>query len=110
MAYDLASIQDRRAEDMARRRAEGEDIPEAAMSGLMIEEVTKAGNSRWILDKDLSQERRAVMESIARELGERDPRLQIANVNINGEVESAKSKLMSFLNAEYVVTDEPEES
>jgi hypothetical protein len=106
MNNELVAIQQARSNSMLERKEAGERIPEEALSGLMIEVVRRDGSSSFELDKVLLDQRRSIFEDVAKNLGERDSRLQIAQVNISGDAQSAKSKLEALFNTSEVLEGE----
>lgn len=102
----LKFIQSVRAQEAKNRYDAGEDIPESAESGLMVEQTKTIGNGpnkvetkEWVLDKTLIDGRTKVLEQAAREVGDRDKKIELSGPNGGAiEVASAKSKLFDLMN------------
>lgn len=107
----LKFIQNTRAQEAKDRYEQGEDVPEGAESGLMVEVTKQVGTGNnavitkeWQIDKTLIDGRTKVLEQAAKEVGDRDKKIELSGPNGGPlEVASAKSKFLELIDA-----DEPE--
>ena|SRR5690606_1966204 len=105
---DLKFIKEARTKEAKLRYENGEDIPESAESGLMVETVKQVGTghnavttTEWSLDKSWVDSSTKVLEQIAREVGDRDKKIELSGPNGGPlQVESGKAKLLELLDDE----------
>jgi len=98
---DLRFVQEARARRAKQRIDDGEVIPEEAASGLIVETVKQAGKfetTEWALDKSWVDSGTKVLEQIAKEVGDRDKKIELTGANGGPlEVASAKSKFLDLI-------------
>lgn len=99
---DLAAIQFERAQAAKAAKERGEDVPPGAETGLLT--ITRKVGPKgvveeWVVDKALIQERRALMEQAAKELGEHNERIQLMGRLDLKTIDEAHTKLLERVDA-----------
>lgn len=100
----LEDVQRARANEAREKIARGESVAAGAETGMLAEtvKVGPRGNvTEYVVDKSLISERRAIMEQVAKELGETIDKLQVSGDGSNPlVVQSAKDKLLELADDE----------
>lgn len=101
---DLQFIKNSRIKEAKLRYENGEDIPEGAESGLLVEQTKQVGTGNnavitqeWSFDERLFNAFVKAQEQAAKEVGDRTKQIEITGSGGGPvQVESAKSKLMDL--------------
>lgn len=98
---DLKYVQKSRAREAKRRYDDGEDIPEEAYSGVIVETVKTVGQTtthEWSFDKAWHDSALKTLDQIAKEVGDRDKKIEMSGPNGGPiQVESGKAKLLELI-------------